>query len=199
MTPPMADGSVTLYAAHALQFALGGVFLLAAVPKLRRPGAFARTVAGHGLLPAALVPAAAAILVLVESFLALALLTGWLRSAALPLAIVTVLVFIAAVGINLRRGRRVPCGCFGTSGEALSARTMARLSLLLLAAALLTLLSATGAGPLTAGRLIAGGWAGLAYGTQTAALALFLLMLAVWALHLPELVALLRSREMESI
>jgi putative oxidoreductase len=190
---PIADESAMPLIAHALQLGLGGVLLAAVVPKLRRPAGFARTVRGYGLLPPALAPAVAAVLIVVESFLALALLTGSFPAAAAPLAIATLLVFIAAVGINLQRGRRVPCGCFGETSEALSARSVARLSLLLAAAVLLALLGAAGAGPLTVDRLVAGGWAGLADGAQAAALAAFLLMLGVWALNLPELVALLSS------
>jgi len=188
---PIADGGAGAALAGALQVGLGGVLLLAAVPKLRRPAAFARTVGNFRLLPSPLVPAAAAVMIVLEASLAVAFLTGSFPTAAPPLAIAVLLCFMGAVGINLRRGRRVPCGCFGDTSEALSARTVARLSLLLAAAGLLTLLRAAGAAPLTVDGLVADGWAGLAHAAEAVALAAFLLMLGVWALSLPELVALL--------
>jgi hypothetical protein len=188
---PTADGGVITPIADALQFGLGVVLLLAAVPKLRRPGAFADTVRDYRLLPPGLAPAAAAILITAESLLAASLLTGVFAAAAPPLTIALLLCFVAAVGINLRRDRRVPCGCFGETSEALSARTLARLALLLAAAALLLGLRAAGAVSLTANSLVADGWTGLGYAAQEAGLAAFLLMVGVWALNLPELTWLL--------
>jgi Methylamine utilisation protein MauE len=186
-----ADGGVITPVADALQLGLGVVLLLAAVPKLRRPAAFADTVRDYRVLPPGLAPAAASVLIAAESLLAASLLTGVLATAAPPLTIALLLCFLAAVGINLRRGRRVPCGCFGETSQALSARTLARLALLLAAAALLLGLRAAGAVPLTVSGLVADGWTGLAYGAQEAGLAAFLLMVGAWALNLPELARLL--------
>src|SRR5829696_9261519 len=95
-------GQVVLSAAQAGQLALGVVFLLAAVPKLRRPGGFVQAVRGYELLPAAMVRPTAFALIGVESFLAVALITGWAVGVAMPLAVASVLVFMVGVGVNLR-------------------------------------------------------------------------------------------------
>lgn len=176
-----ADGALAWYAAHAIQLALGVVFLLAVVPKLRQPRRFVRTVAGYRLLPKSMTPVAARGLLAAEAALALSLLTGWLTAVAVPLAIATFAVFLAAAGYTLNRGRRIPCGCFGDSGELLSARTVVRLVLLLSAALLLLVLQQT-VPALRVADLVSSG-----YGVHMAGLAVFLLVLGTWLLHLPEL------------
>lgn len=180
-------GQVVLHAAQAGQLALGVVFLLAAVPKLRAPSGFVQAVRGYELLPAAMVRPAAFVLIGVEAFLAVALITGRAVGVALPVAIATVLVFMLGVGVNLRRGRRVRCGCFGGAGEVLSARTMARLVILLVGATLLLVLHAVADGSVwTIGLLTSGG-------AHLAGLAGFWLLLGLWLLQLPELTSLLRG------
>lgn len=182
------------YAAHAIQLALGAVFLLAVVPKLRRPKRFARTVAGYRLLPRSLAPVAAHGLLAAESVLALTLLTGWLTAVAVPLAIATLAVFLAAAGYTLSRGRRIPCGCFGNANELLSARTLVRLALLLGAAALLLVFRlTTGVRPLAIADVVS------SYGVQMSTVALFLLMSGMWLLHLPELRDVLAGRRVTEV
>ena len=186
----MGDGAgqVVLYAAQAGQLALGMVFLFAAVPKLRGPGGFVQAVRGYELLPAAMVRPSAFALIGVESFLAVALITGWAVGVAMPVAIASLLVFMVGVGVNLRRGRRVRCGCYGGSGEMLSARTMARLVILLLGTILLLVLHTVGAESVwTIGRVATDG-------AYLAGLAAFWLLFGLWLLQLPELTSLLRGK-----
>lgn len=186
----MADGAgLVLAAAQAGQLALGVVFLLAAVPKVRRPSVFVQAVRGYDLLPRAVVRPVAYALIAVEAFLAVALITGWAVGIAMPVAIASVLVFMVGVGVNLRRGRRVRCGCFGGAGEVLSARTMARLVLLLAGTtALLVAHIVDGGSAWTLSRLADG-----ADGLQLAGVAAFWLMFGLWLLQLPELTSLLRG------
>jgi hypothetical protein len=114
-----------------LQLALGGVFLLSSVGKARHPVAFLRGVADYRILPAPLAYAFGALLILAEAFIALALLSGIAAGIALPLATALLVVFSAAVAINLRRHRDMLCHCYGSSGgERLSARSLAQLGLL---------------------------------------------------------------------
>lgn len=186
--PP--DGAVTWYAAHAIQLALGAIFLSAAAPKLRRPARFVRTVAGYRLLPKSVTPLAAHGLLVVESVLALTLLTGWFTVVTVPLASATLVVFFAAAAYTLGQGRRIPCGCFGDSAEMLSARTLVRLAMMLSAALFLLANQFTAnVRPLTAGDIVSS-----AYGVQTSTLAMFLLVLGTWLLHLPELAFVGRGR-----
>jgi len=188
----MGDGAgltsqVVLHAAQAGQLALGVVFLLAAAPKLRRPSAFVQAVREYRLLPAALVGPTAYALIGAEVFLAVSLITGWAVGVAMPVAIASVLVFMVGVGVNLRRGRRVRCGCFGGSSEVLSVRTMARLVILLVGASLLLVLQAVaGDSVWTIGRIATDG-------VYPAGLAAFWLLFGLWLLQLPELTSLLRG------
>lgn len=181
-------GQMALYAAQAGQLALGVVFLLAAAPKLRAPGEFVQAVRGYELLPAAMARPVAYALIGVEAALAVALITGRAVGVALPVAIASVLVFMVGVGVNLRRGRRVRCGCFGGAGEVLSGRTMARLAILLVGATVLLVLHAAGSDSVwTVGLLVASG------GAHLAGLAACWLVLGLWLLQLPELASLVRG------
>jgi hypothetical protein len=159
------------------------------VPKVRRPAQFAGTVAGYGILPRRLVPAATLGLIAVESFLAVAFLSGWMTAIALPLAIVMVVVFAAGVTVNLRRGRRIACGCFGSDGEPISARSLARLSVMLAAVAVLAAMPAS---TVTVATLADRGASGAAYLVQVGGTTCFLLLAATWALNLPEVVSTLK-------
>jgi hypothetical protein len=178
---------------YALQLTLGVVFLAAAAPKLRHPHAFAGTVAGYGIAPGRLVPALARALIALEAFLAFAFVTGWLMDVAVPLAALALAGFVVAVGLNLRRGREVPCGCFGDPDEQISVRSLIRLGLLLGAlCAMVVVSAAAGTQPVTLEAVLADGGAGLEYLLEVAGLAGFLLLAGLWALSAPELASVLR-------
>jgi hypothetical protein len=114
-----------------LQLALGGVFLVSSLGKVRDPKAFLRGVAEYEILPVPLAYAFGAVLIPAEAFVALALLSGLAVGVALPLATALLLVFGVAVAINLRRERDLLCHCFGSpGGERLSARSLVQLGLL---------------------------------------------------------------------
>ncbi len=179
--------------ALAAQFSLGIVFLLSAVPKLRRPRLFAWGVVAYDILPEKVSYVFALALIPLELFLAITFLTGWLMSIALALATLLLVVFTVAVGINLRRGRLVDCGCFGAGSEPISTRSVARLFLLLTVVLLLAALRATGSAvPLTLDLASLTNPVTFAYLLQAAMLATFLILLGVWMLRLPELVLFVR-------
>lgn len=188
-----ALGTVLPHVAFAAQLALGAVFLLSALPKLRRPRAFARDVAAYGILPPSAARVFALAVVPLELFLAFAFLTGWLVVAALPLATALLLAFLIAVGINLQRGRRIPCGCFGEASERISPRAVARLLLLLAVALLLAAARSTGSDVRPPSGLLVADAAAIAHLLPSAALAAFLLLSGAWLLSLPELLPLARQ------
>src|SRR2546429_3361018 len=101
----------------AVQLGLGLVFLFAVVPKLRRPLAFTRTVMRYDILPRRPAYVLALTLLPLETFLAAAFLSGLLIEPALALSTAVTAMFVLAVSINLRRGRRIGCGCFGNDDE----------------------------------------------------------------------------------
>ncbi|HEX4965579.1 MAG TPA: MauE/DoxX family redox-associated membrane protein [Thermoanaerobaculia bacterium] len=120
------------------QLALGLVFLLSALGKLRHPAAFLRGVAEFEILPVPLAKAFGAVVIPAEAFLAAAHLTGWGLRVAVPLGIALLLAFTTAVTVNLRRNRDLLCHCFDSlGGERVSARSVAQLVLLLAAELLL--------------------------------------------------------------
>lgn len=90
---------------------VGMILTHAGMSKLRHREAMTGIVANYQLLPAALVAPVARALPVVELTLGLALLAGGQRVAVLPAALL-LLVFAAAVAINVRRGRiHIDCGC----------------------------------------------------------------------------------------
>lgn len=97
------------------QIALGAVFVAAALPKLADPPGFAQAIWNYQLAPAWLVHPAALVLPWLELLCGLALCLGiWARAASAWLGTL-LLVFVAALGINLARQHPVDCGCFHTA------------------------------------------------------------------------------------
>lgn len=95
-----------------VQLALGALFVAAAITKIADPPAFAHMVYNYRLLPGAAVNAAAIVLPWVELAAGAALLFGFWKRTAAGIAGVLLLVFIAALSVNLARGNPVNCGCF---------------------------------------------------------------------------------------
>lgn len=176
-----------------VELALGLVFLASAAGKLRDPAAFARGVVSYELLPRGLALAAGYVLIPFEALLAVAHLTGWqLRPGAL-LGLLTLLGFAAGVAVNLKRGRGLPCFCFSArGGELLSARTLARLGLMIAGETLVLTDAALWNGPASAalfpGRLAAGSDL-----VHALLLAVATLCAAFWLLSAPDLVYMVRG------
>jgi uncharacterized membrane protein YphA (DoxX/SURF4 family) len=96
-------------------FALGLVFVLAALPKIADPPSFAKAIWFYQLAPAWSLHPAALVLPWLELACGLALCLGiWTRAAAGWIATLLV-VFMLALAINLARQHPVDCGCFGTT------------------------------------------------------------------------------------
>jgi len=90
---------------------VGMIFTHAGISKLRHRELMAGIVANYRLLPEPLVVPVARALPVVELTLGLALLAGGQRVAVLPAALL-LLLFAAAMAINVRRGRtHIDCGC----------------------------------------------------------------------------------------
>ncbi|MGH9000538.1 MAG: MauE/DoxX family redox-associated membrane protein [Acidimicrobiia bacterium] len=121
--------------AVASRLALAGAFAFSAGTKLARPSAFSEGLAVFGI-PAARV--VARVLPPVEAAVAVLLLLFFDAVWPAVSAIVLLVVFTAAVAVNLVRGREVPCPCFSPTsagGRPLSMATLARNVALLVMAA----------------------------------------------------------------
>ena len=115
MRPLREPGGAAVKAAllALCRLVVGGLFLWAASTKVPDMAKFAEEVANYRLLPAALVPVTAAVVVGVEIVTGIALVLGvWARPAALALS---GLLGVFTVGITqaLLRGIDLRCGCFG--------------------------------------------------------------------------------------
>lgn len=125
--------------------ALAGVAIWAAVEKLRDPSAFVRGLRGYDLMPRRVTSVAAACLIAIEIALGALLITDVAVPFAAAAGTVLFGVLAAAVGIDLIRGVRVPCHCFGASDtEMLSPFSLARAILLAIASAAVSALASNG-------------------------------------------------------
>lgn len=95
-----------------VQIALGAVFVVAALPKITDPPAFAHMIYNYRLVPGALVNGLALVMPWIELVVGILLILGaWRREAALVAALLLI-VFLGAIGWNLARGHAIDCGCF---------------------------------------------------------------------------------------
>ncbi|MDQ1396825.1 MAG: hypothetical protein QOG64_2084 [Acidimicrobiaceae bacterium] len=100
---------------------VGGLLLVSGTAKLRQP-AWPATARQFGT-PAVVVPLLPWLELVLGALLVAQIGGRWTALGALALLV----VFTAAVGVQLARGRRVPCGCFGQSStDPVSIITIAR-------------------------------------------------------------------------
>lgn len=97
-----------------LQFVLAAFFVVAGIAKVADPPGFAHEIHNYGLVPGAAVNAMALVLPWLEIIVGVALFLGIATRTATRILGLLLVVFIAALSINLARGRPVDCGCFGT-------------------------------------------------------------------------------------
>ncbi len=96
---------------------LGGVFIYASLDKIKHPELFAEAVYNYQLSPGVAVNLVALWLPWLELLSGGLLVLGvWVRGSTLILSGLMV-VFLAALGINLARGLDIHCGCFTTQGS----------------------------------------------------------------------------------
>ena len=112
MSRPLREWLTHPWLTVRVQIALGAIFVAAALPKIADPPSFAHMIYNYRLVPGAAINALALVMPWVELLVGLALILGvWPRESA-ALAGLLLLVFMAAITINLARGRAVDCGCF---------------------------------------------------------------------------------------
>lgn len=102
----------------ALRPLLGGVLFWAGLVKIPDLALFAQTVRAYDVLPLSLVNPFAVVVPWIEVTCGLCLFLGfWTRSSA-TVALLLLLSFGVALGVNLHRGADLSCGCFGLNGAA---------------------------------------------------------------------------------
>jgi uncharacterized membrane protein YphA (DoxX/SURF4 family) len=128
-----------VWAERLARWALAGIFLAAAVPKILDPAGFATDISHFVMVPDPLVNPMAIALPWIEAVAALALLSGFAVEGALLLINLLMTVFLVALAQAWIRGLDINCGCFGHSEakgetELSFVRDLAFLSLGILAA-----------------------------------------------------------------
>jgi uncharacterized membrane protein YphA (DoxX/SURF4 family) len=101
-------------AALISRYVVALVLVTAAVPKLVDAREFERVVTNYELLPSRLVRPVALWLPRLELACGLALLLGVAVKPVVAAAGLLLLVFAGAVALNLKRGREIDCGCYGS-------------------------------------------------------------------------------------
>ena len=99
-----------------LRVGMGFLFILAALPKLQDPAAFAKSVENYQMLPVVAERVLALVLPPLELFVGVCLVVGLVDAGASLLVFLLMLVFTGAVGTALARGLDISCGCFDTEG-----------------------------------------------------------------------------------
>lgn len=177
-----------------LRLALGVVFMWAAVGKLLHPARFAAGLGAYAALPTPALAALAAILILLELFLGVSHLSGWLLREGIILALATLILFAAVVRWRLSDGRTGPCLCFNVDddSEQISQRTIARLGLLIAGEILLIANIGSWSGASEPNRV---------FNPQTsdtfimmAVWTIILLMLGAWFLRLTDVLELINNK-----
>ena len=102
------------------RWALSGIFLYAAIPKILDPLGFAEDIGHYALVPDAAVNTLAVVLPWIEAVAALALLTGFAAEGALLTVNGLLFVFLVALGQAWIRGLDIDCGCFGHARDGAS-------------------------------------------------------------------------------
>jgi len=100
--------------AIACRFALGTIFLLSGAAKLANRNEFEQVVSEYRAVPESMSRAVARVIPPTETALGVCLLLGALVRPAAFVAAALLVAFTVAIALNLVRGRRIACGCFGT-------------------------------------------------------------------------------------
>jgi uncharacterized membrane protein YphA (DoxX/SURF4 family) len=95
---------------------IGGYFVVAAVPKIIEPLAFATSIMHYGLIPSWSVNAVALMLAWLELLAGIGLIMGIRTRVQSLLCGGMLLIFTLAVAYAVVLGLKIDCGCFGESG-----------------------------------------------------------------------------------
>jgi len=103
---------------------VGFIFIVASIPKIADPAAFAKSMEAYSLFPNFILPGAALVVPWLELVLGLLLIFGILLRGSSLLSSILFIFFSIIIAISLLRGLSIDCGCFGTDGAALSLKRL---------------------------------------------------------------------------
>ena len=111
----MNRGILSPWVTVRVQFLLAAFFVVAGIAKIADPPGFAHEIHNYRLVPGGIVNAMALVLPWLEVVTGVALFFGVAVRTSARIIGVLLVVFIAALSVNLARNHPVDCGCFGTS------------------------------------------------------------------------------------
>jgi uncharacterized membrane protein YphA (DoxX/SURF4 family) len=97
------------------QIALGVIFVVASLPKIVDPPSFAHMIYNYKIVPWAMINFMALVMPWLELLCGFALIFGIWKGTARTIVAAMLIIFIAAISINLIRGHAIDCGCFNVS------------------------------------------------------------------------------------
>jgi hypothetical protein len=116
---------------YAVTLSVALTFAASAVAKLRDPAGFMEGVRRYGIAPSRLAGPGSLVIIALELLIAGAFATDFLVRWMGLVALALLAAFAIAVIVNLRRGRELPCMCFGSRSEdPISAWSLLRIALL---------------------------------------------------------------------
>lgn len=114
------------YLALVLRVYIGGLFVYASMYKISYSAEFAETIASYQLVPYWAVNVSAVFLPWLELVCGVLLVVGFRAKSAAVIIGGLLVMFTAAVVINLLRDSPIPCGCFSTVEDPISWWTVLR-------------------------------------------------------------------------
>lgn len=114
------------YLALVLRVYIGGLFVYASMYKISYSAEFAETIASYQLVPYWAVNISAVFLPWLELVCGVLLVVGFRAKSAAVIIGVLLVMFTAAVAINLLRDSPIPCGCFSSVEDPISWWTVLR-------------------------------------------------------------------------
>jgi hypothetical protein len=167
-----------------IQLTIGIVFLLSSASKLWDRRGFTEGLIAYRIIALSWVPLAAMTVIALEVFIALSHLSGYLLHVGALIGLGLISIFSVAVGVNLKRGRSVPCYCFGTSESRISIGTLMRLALLAAGEVVLFVLHQ----PIRITTMALPNLVLAFFGST------FVLLVSIWLLAVPDILKLLRTK-----
>jgi uncharacterized membrane protein YphA (DoxX/SURF4 family) len=116
------------------RFILACIFLLASISKFTSFSTLASDISEYRLLSKEQAQAVAYVLPFSELFIGLSCIIGYALTFAAGLMVFLLLVFTGAIAINLVRGQRFSCHCFGSSSSMIGPAMLVRNLILLILA-----------------------------------------------------------------
>lgn len=108
------------YLSLVIRLFIGVVFIYASYDKITSPAQFARIIYNYHLLPGELINLAALTMPWIELICGIGLIAGIYRQGSILIINLMLVVFAAAIAVNLIRGVNLECGCFSVSSKAKS-------------------------------------------------------------------------------